>query len=123
MIKILILVECHLTIFVFLIHRLVREYVAANQPGKIKHILKVLGEDFALSHYPNARKGGVIGLAATAIALGKVGRLCDITILECQEKGCDVLKVHWTSGNSIKKYVKFIYNVRIAPDLSDGNID
>lgn len=44
----------------------------ANEPVKIRRILKVLGEDFALSNHPNARKGGAIGLAATAIGLGKV---------------------------------------------------
>lgn len=52
--------------------RLVKEFVIANDPVKIRRILKVLGEDFALSNHPNARKGGAIGLAATAIGLGKV---------------------------------------------------
>lgn len=49
-----------------------KEFVIANDPVKIRRILKVLGEDFALSNHPNARKGGAIGLAATAIGLGKV---------------------------------------------------
>ncbi|XP_061189679.1 protein VAC14 homolog [Saccostrea echinata] len=53
------------------VERLVREYVIANEPVKIRRILKILGEDFALSNHPNARKGGAIGLAATAIGLGK----------------------------------------------------
>uniref|UniRef100_K1R2P3 Protein VAC14 homolog n=1 Tax=Magallana gigas TaxID=29159 RepID=K1R2P3_MAGGI len=53
------------------VERLVKEFVIANDPVKIRRILKVLGEDFALSNHPNARKGGAIGLAATAIGLGK----------------------------------------------------
>ena len=43
-----------------------------NQDGQVKKILKILGEDFAGSSNPNTRKGGLIGLAAAAIALGKV---------------------------------------------------
>ena len=56
----------------WLFDRLVRECVANNQQSQLRRILKVLGDDLALSHNPNSRKGGVIGLAATAIALGKV---------------------------------------------------
>ena len=44
----------------------------SNDSVKIRRILKILGDDFALSNHPNARKGGSIGLAATAIGLGKV---------------------------------------------------
>ena len=43
-----------------------------NQDGQVKKILKILGDDFAGSSNPNTRKGGLIGLAAAAIALGKV---------------------------------------------------
>lgn len=46
--------------------------MVSNQTQQIKRVLKILGEDFALSHNPNTRKGGLIGLAATAIALSKV---------------------------------------------------
>ncbi|XP_021352039.1 protein VAC14 homolog, partial [Mizuhopecten yessoensis] len=53
------------------VERMVREFSLAGQNVQIQRILKVLGEDLALSHNPNSRKGGVIGLAATAIALGK----------------------------------------------------
>jgi len=35
----------------------------------------VLGTDFALSQNSNMRKGGLIGLAAMAIALGKVSAM------------------------------------------------
>lgn len=53
------------------IERMVREYNAASNTSQIKKLLKVLGQDFALSSNPHSRKGGLIGLAATAIALGK----------------------------------------------------
>ena len=47
--------------------------MAQNKTNQIRSLLQVLGQDFTLSHNPNSRKGGLIGLAATAIALGKVG--------------------------------------------------
>ncbi|XP_066142944.1 protein VAC14 homolog isoform X1 [Euwallacea fornicatus] len=53
------------------IEKMVKEFAAVNNTGQIKRILKVLGQDFALSQNPHARKGGLIGLAAIAIALGK----------------------------------------------------
>ena len=53
-------------------YRITREYVQQNQDGQVKKILKILGDDFAGSSNPNTRKGGLIGLAAAAIALGKV---------------------------------------------------
>ena len=34
-------------------------------------LLRVLGQDFAMSQNPNMRKGGLIGLAAMAIGMGK----------------------------------------------------
>ncbi|KAJ3649921.1 hypothetical protein Zmor_021637 [Zophobas morio] len=53
------------------IEKMVKEFAAINNTSQIKRLLKVLGQDFALSQNPHARKGGLIGLAATAIALGK----------------------------------------------------
>ena len=53
---------------------MVKEFAAINNTSQIKRLLKVLGQDFALSQNPHARKGGLIGLAATAIALGKVSK-------------------------------------------------
>ncbi|CAH1112011.1 unnamed protein product [Psylliodes chrysocephalus] len=53
------------------IEKMVKEFAAVNNTGQIKKLLKVLGQDFALSQNPHARKGGLIGLAAIAIALGK----------------------------------------------------
>ena len=54
------------------VDRLVKDFVTTNQTDQIKRTLKVLGADFAYSQNPNTRKGGLIGLAAVAIGLGKV---------------------------------------------------
>lgn len=53
--------------------RLVREFVAQNNTVQIKHVIQTLSQEFALSQHPHSRKGGLIGLAACSIALGKVG--------------------------------------------------
>lgn len=53
---------------------MVKEYVATNKTVEVKKLLRVLGQEFALSQNANSRKGGLIGLAASAIALGKVRR-------------------------------------------------
>ena len=58
--------------FLFVYVRMVRDYVATNNTNQIQRLLNVLGQDFAMSQNPNSRKGGLIGLAATAIALSKV---------------------------------------------------
>ncbi|KFW71612.1 Protein VAC14, partial [Pygoscelis adeliae] len=51
--------------------RLVREFVAQNNVSQIKHVIQILSQEFALSQHPHSRKGGLIGLAACSIALGK----------------------------------------------------
>ncbi|KAM8946669.1 protein VAC14 homolog isoform 2-T2 [Pelodytes ibericus] len=53
------------------IERLVREFVAQNNAAQIKHVILILSQEFALSQHPHSRKGGLIGLAACSIALGK----------------------------------------------------
>ncbi|XP_009328659.1 PREDICTED: protein VAC14 homolog, partial [Pygoscelis adeliae] len=50
---------------------LVREFVAQNNVSQIKHVIQILSQEFALSQHPHSRKGGLIGLAACSIALGK----------------------------------------------------
>lgn len=50
-----------------------REFVAQNNTVQIKHVIQTLSQEFALSQHPHSRKGGLIGLAACSIALGKVG--------------------------------------------------
>uniref|UniRef100_A0A2I3H357 Protein VAC14 homolog n=1 Tax=Nomascus leucogenys TaxID=61853 RepID=A0A2I3H357_NOMLE len=54
------------------IEKLVREFVAQNNTVQIKHVIQTLSQEFALSQHPHSRKGGLIGLAACSIALGKV---------------------------------------------------
>lgn len=53
------------------VERIVKELVSSGKKSHIKKVLKILGDEFALSSNPNARNGGFIGLAASAIALGK----------------------------------------------------
>lgn len=52
------------------IEKIVKELISSNQFDQVKKLLKVL-EEFASSQNPNTRKGGLIGLAAVAIGLGK----------------------------------------------------
>lgn len=51
---------------------MVKEFIANNDVALIKRLTSVLTTEFSVSHNPHSRKGGLIGLAATAIALGKV---------------------------------------------------
>ncbi|KAG8179485.1 hypothetical protein JTE90_027197 [Oedothorax gibbosus] len=53
------------------IEKMVKDFQRVNEVGEIRKLLKVLGQDFTLSQNINSRKGGLIGLAAMAIALGK----------------------------------------------------
>ncbi len=54
---------------------MVKEFASVHNTTQIKKLLTVLGRDFALSKNANYKKGGLIGLAAMAVALGKVS--CD----------------------------------------------
>lgn len=51
-------------------NRIVREFVAANDLARLRLLIESLTQDFAYSVSVNARNGGLIALAATAIALG-----------------------------------------------------
>jgi len=53
------------------IEKMVRDFVSVGNTSQIKKLLKVLGGEFAISQNPHMRKGGLIGLAAMAIGLGK----------------------------------------------------
>ncbi|XP_025830153.1 protein VAC14 homolog isoform X2 [Agrilus planipennis] len=53
------------------IERTVKECAAADNSAKIVKIIQILGKDFANSQNPHTKKGGLIGLAAVAVALGK----------------------------------------------------
>ena len=58
------------------LYRLTRECVALQNHTQIQKLLKLIGGDFVSSHNPNTRKGALVGLAAIAIALGKVTLIC-----------------------------------------------
>ncbi len=45
-----------------------------NDYSQIKQVIYVLENEFTLSTNPNTRKGGLVGLAAIAIALGRVSK-------------------------------------------------
>lgn len=51
---------------------MVKEFQSNNDVKQIRKLITILTDEFAVSHNPHSRKGGLIGLAATAIALGKV---------------------------------------------------
>ena len=55
------------------LERIVREASANQEHEKIAKIVDQLCHDYAYAvHQPHARNGGLIGLAATSIALGSV---------------------------------------------------
>lgn len=61
------------------LERVIRDHTAAKEFDKIKKIIQQLCNDYAYAvHQPHARNGGLIGLAAAAIALGPVS--CDTSI-------------------------------------------
>eukprot|EP00058_Branchiostoma_floridae_P019480 XP_002604970.1 hypothetical protein BRAFLDRAFT_92612 [Branchiostoma floridae] len=53
------------------IEKMVKEFSTANNSSQIQQLIRVLTDEFAVSNNPHSRKGGLIGLAACAIALGK----------------------------------------------------
>lgn len=55
------------------LERVIREYVASKDYNRVTAILDQLCNEYAYAvHQPHARNGGLIGLAAAAIALGPV---------------------------------------------------
>ena len=52
--------------------RMVRELIAVQNYDQIERICRVLSDQFVLSQNGNFRRGGLIGIAALAIACGKV---------------------------------------------------
>lgn len=67
-------VKHHANLYKLFFERMVKEFAAAHNTTQIKKLMIVLGRDFAQSKNSNYKKGGLIGLAAMAIALGKVSR-------------------------------------------------
>jgi vacuole morphology and inheritance protein 14 len=65
------------------IEKMVQEANAIRNFNQVKKIVDVLVKQFLQSRDSNKKKGGLIGLAATSIALGKVKRcetLCNNSI-------------------------------------------
>ena len=58
--------------FVFCLFRTVKDLLVSNDSSQIKQVIYTLEHDFTLSSNPNSRKGGLVGLAAASIALGRV---------------------------------------------------
>lgn len=88
------------------IEKMVKDFVARNKTQELRQLLKVLGQDFAGSQIPNTRKGGLIGLAATAIALGKdTGQYIDELLLP-------ILACFTDSDSRVRYYAcESLYNV------------
>lgn len=64
------------------LERVIRELVAAKDYARVKAIIDQLCNDYAYAvHQPHARNGGLIGLAAAAIALGSVSSLRPLPML------------------------------------------
>lgn len=62
---------------------IIRDALAANDHDRIAKIVHQLCNDYAYAvHQPHARNGGLIGLAAAAIALGGV------SLVWCKDKAC-----------------------------------
>lgn len=66
-----------LNIYLFVFHcltffRMVIEFNLKKNSAQIRKLIEVLSNDFAASRDANKRKGGLIGLAATSLGLGKV---------------------------------------------------
>ncbi|XP_014085882.1 protein VAC14 homolog isoform X1 [Bactrocera oleae] len=53
------------------IEKMVTEFNAKSNTLQIRKLIDVLSNQFAISRDPNRRKGGLIGLAATSLGLGK----------------------------------------------------
>lgn len=64
--------ETNKQIFSILFTRMVMEFNNAKNYNQIRKLINVLGQDLATSRDNNKRKGGLLGLAATSIGLGKV---------------------------------------------------
>ena len=57
------------------LERVIRDLAAAKEFDRIQKIIQQLCNEYAYAvHQPHARNGGLIGLAAAAIALGPVRR-------------------------------------------------
>lgn len=69
------------------VEKMVKDFAAINDTVHIQRLVTILGKDFCGSQNPHSRKGGLIGLAAMAIGLGKESSLYTVElvnpILDC----------------------------------------
>ena len=99
---------------------MVKEFAAHNNTAQIKRLLKVLGQDFATSQNPHSRKGGLIGLAAIAVGLGKdTGQYTEDLIHPILACFCDPdLRVRYYACESLYNVVK-VARGAILPQFTD----
>ncbi|KOX70260.1 Protein VAC14 like protein [Melipona quadrifasciata] len=90
------------------VEKMVKEFAAHNNTVQIKRLLKVLGQDLATSQNPHTRKGGLIGLAAIAVGLGKdTGQYIEDLIHPILACFCDSdLRVRYYACESLYNVVK-----------------
>lgn len=99
---------------------MVKEFAAHNNTVQIKRLLKVLGQDFATSQNPHTRKGGLIGLAAIAVGLGKdTGQYIEDLIHPILACFCDAdLRVRYYACESLYNVVK-VARGAVLPQFTD----
>lgn len=99
---------------------MVKEFSAHNNTSQIKRLLKVLGQDFATSQNPHSRKGGLIGLAAIAVGLGKdAGQYTEDLIHPILACFCDPdLRVRYYACESLYNVVK-VARGAVLPQFTD----
>ncbi|KAL0131673.1 hypothetical protein PUN28_002901 [Cardiocondyla obscurior] len=102
------------------IEKMVKEFAAHNNTVQIKRLLKVLGQDFANSQNPHTRKGGLIGLAAIAVGLGKdTGQYIEDLIHPILACFCDAdLRVRYYACESLYNVVK-VARGAVLPQFTD----
>ncbi|KAL4131937.1 hypothetical protein QTP88_009166 [Uroleucon formosanum] len=85
------------------IEKMVKEFAAVNNSMQIRRLLKVLGQDFSMSKNANTKKGGLIGLAAMAVGLGKdsVNYIDDLIIPILVNLNDADLKVRYYASESL----------------------
>ncbi|KAH0599279.1 hypothetical protein MHUMG1_03396 [Metarhizium humberi] len=98
------------------LEKVIRDLVAAKDYQRVHDILEQLCNDYAYAvHQPHARNGGLIGLAAAAIALGPLGADSELSV----KNGAELLDrlVKDIVSESAASYV----SVLEAPPRFDGD--
>lgn len=86
------------------LEKIIRDLVASGSFLRVEEILEQLCNDYAYAvHQPHARNGGLIGLAAAAIALGTV-----------RSTSCAGSSVTYTHGRRWISPIIYIYQVYIS---------